>query len=203
VLQGDLQPMSKLQQLEVVNWQIRGEPVKQQGWTLGMLQEAQRWSHRVTQSVQQRLAPSWSSLKYLHLDIEMDRATLQAVANHCPQLQHLGCSTLAIKESQPQIQVPSLRRLSITFHMSPISWEPPCVSLRSAQGSVAGDDHQSPGWQGCSNRQCKPSADATHDTVPNQRSHCACCLAAFLLSLWETTEVFALASMLLHSICRC
>jgi hypothetical protein len=75
------------------------------------------------QAVQQWLAPSWSSLRHLHLDIEMDRGFLQAVASHCPHLEFLGCSTLSIKESQPQIQLPSLGGLSFNLLMTAAAWK--------------------------------------------------------------------------------
>jgi hypothetical protein len=62
----------------------------------------------------------------------MDRATLQLVASHCPHLEYLGCSTLSIKESQPQIQLSSLRRLSFTFNMTSGAWEEVPVAAYAA-----------------------------------------------------------------------
>jgi hypothetical protein len=123
VLTGDLQPLSEFQKLEILLWELKGEMLVQQDWTPLLRLQARQWSRTASQAVQQWLAPSWSSLKHLHLDIEMDRATLQAVASHCPRLEHLGCSTLSIKESQPQIQLPSLRHLSFTFNMTGGTWK--------------------------------------------------------------------------------
>jgi hypothetical protein len=72
--------------------------------------------------VQQWWAPSWVHLTYLHLNIDMDRATLQAVATHCPQLVYLECSTLAITQSHPQIQLLSLTTLKLTFKKTVSIW---------------------------------------------------------------------------------
>jgi hypothetical protein len=118
VLEGDLQPLSKLQKLAGVNWQLEGGLVVPQDWTASLRRQARQWSHTVKQAVQQWLAPSWCSLKHLHLDIEMDRATLQAIANHCPQLAYLSCSTLYVKESQPPIQLSSLCGLTFTDNLT-------------------------------------------------------------------------------------
>jgi hypothetical protein len=129
VLQGDLQPLSQLQNLRMFCWASKDDDLSMvagtEGWTEAMIQEARQWSHGVKQAVQQWLAPTWSKLTELRLDVEMDRATLQAIASHCPQLQYLGCSTLSIKESQPQIQLPSLLGLLVTFNLPGAPWYAP------------------------------------------------------------------------------
>jgi hypothetical protein len=120
VLLGDLQPLSQLHNLAVFDWRLvddAQQPPALEDWPEPMQQEVEQWSHNLGQAVQQWLAPSWAHLKYLHLDVDMDRATLQAVAIHCPQLKNLGCSTLAITQSHPQIQLSSLRTLMLTFNL--------------------------------------------------------------------------------------
>jgi hypothetical protein len=134
VVQGDLQPLSKLHNLVHFSWLLRRDDLRQvaeQEWTEAMLQEAQQWASAVEQQVQQSMLPSWTQLTHLFLDVEMDRGFLQAVADHCPHLKRLGCSTLSIKESQPQIKLPSLLSLSLLFILTGGHWRPNPVPVSS------------------------------------------------------------------------
>jgi hypothetical protein len=105
--------------------------VTQHNWTEDMLQEARQWSSGVKQEVQQFMIPCWTKLTVLWLDVEMDRGFLQAVADHCPHLEALACSTLSIKESQPQIKLPSLLALSLFFNLRGGCWHPNPVPVTS------------------------------------------------------------------------
>jgi hypothetical protein len=127
VLQGDLQPLSKFQKLDGFIWMLNRDDLRQvakQEWTEAMLQEAQQWAPGVKQQVQQFMLPSWTKLIRLFLDVEMHRGFLQTLATHCPQVEALGCSTLSIKESQPQIQLLRLHYLSLLFNLTGGRWYP-------------------------------------------------------------------------------
>jgi hypothetical protein len=191
VFKGDLQPLSTLQNLVVFDWRLKGGLIIQHDWTEASCQQAQRWSHTVQQAVQQWLAPSWTKLTSLHLDTEMDRATLQTVASHCPQLVCLGCSTLCVKESQPQIQLPSLRGLAFTFNMTGGTCSTPVpVSTYAALRTPVLEEI-------CIVEEGKPYVHATVSSgtalsgwlMLNSCRPLQCEMPCLLLSLWAITRV--------------